>query len=574
MDKYSITPEKDFSLEKELEYPELLLHLLESRGLTETEAINTFLEPDYERDTHDPFLLKDMDKVVERIAKAIKDNEHVVIYSDYDADGIPGGVVLHDFFKKAGHDNFHNYIPDRHEEGFGFHFATVPMFKEKNAKLIITIDCGITDCAAVEEAHKHGIDVIITDHHEPHGDMPKAFAVINPKQPGCEYPEKMLCGAGVAFKIVQALMKRKELIPKLKDAREGWEKWLLDMVGIATLSDMVPLTGENRVFAYYGLKVLRISPRIGLSSLLRKAGTFQKRINEDDIAFTVTPRINAASRMGVPIDAFKVLSSTDPVEAGMLVSHLQKINDERKGIVASLVKEVRKKLEARESDGRLRDVIVMGNPDWRPSLLGLVANSLKEEHGRPVFLWGRADAKDIKGSCRSESVSVVDLMSELGEYFIHFGGHKLSGGFAIEQDKIHTLEDKLNEAYKKIITSDRGEREKLPIDKKLRLLDVNRETWKLLQRMAPFGHSNPKPVFLFENVTVDGVRPFGKEKQHIELKLTDTDRKIVPAISFFANEKDFIKDVKAGDMINLIATMEESNFGQYNQIRLRIQDIV
>lgn len=574
MDRYAISPQKDFSLEKELAHPELLLHLLETRGLTDIEAINTFLEPDYERDTHDPFLMKDMEKTVERIAKAIKDDEHVVIYSDYDADGIPGGVVLHDFFKKAGHNNFHNYIPDRHEEGFGFHVATVPIFKEKNAKLIITVDCGITDCAAVDRANEEGIDVIITDHHEPHGDTPKAFAIINPKQQGCAYPEKILCGAGVAFKIVQALMKRKDLMPKLKDAREGWEKWLLDMVGIATLSDMVPLTGENRVFAYYGLKVLRISPRIGLSSLLRSAGTFQRKITEDDIAFTVTPRINAASRMGVPIDAFRVLSSTDPVEAQTLVSHLQKINDERKGIVASLVKEVRKKLESRESNGNIRDVIVMGNPDWRPSLLGLVANSLKEEHGRPVFLWGRADAKDIKGSCRSENISVVDLMSELKDYFIHFGGHTFSGGFSIEQDKIHELEDRLNDAYKKIMSATKGEREKLIIDKKIRLGDVSKETWKLLQRMAPFGHSNPKPVFLFEKVTVDSIRNFGKEKQHIELKLTDNDRKIVPAISFFAHEKDFLKNIKTGDTINLVATMEESNFGNYNQIRLRIQDII
>ena len=587
------------------EYPELLQELLMARGINTRDTADKFLNPNYDRDTHDPFLMKNMERVVDRINAAIAQKEKIVIYSDYDADGIPGAVALHDTFKKLGYENFINYIPDRHEEGFGLNISAVREFAEGGAKLIITIDCGIADNLPVKLAGELGMDVIITDHHEPSGELPNAYAILNPKQSDCTYPEKILCGAGVVFKLIQAiLIRRAGLLDKLPvssqsqtsqsqtqsaqtdfqtarppEIKNGWEKWLLDMVGLATLSDMVPLTGENRAFAYYGLKVLRISPRVGLMRLLRKVNADQRYVTEDDISFTITPRINAASRMGVPMDAFSLLSTRDETKAGVLADHLDKINDERKGAVAAITKEVRKKIEERSHEEVLKEIIVMGNPNWRPSLLGLVANSLKDDHARPVFLWGREGGSLIKGSCRSDgSVSVVEIMESTKESFIAFGGHAFSGGFSVSHEQIHVLEERLVVAYRKIIEKEAqggaGGREKIRIDKKFRLEDVTWDTYKLVEKLSPFGVGNPKPVFLFEGIEVREVKQFGKEKNHLELGFEDANGRKISAISFFAKLTDFSREPKAGEKINLIATLEKSLFRGRGELRLRIVDVV
>jgi single-stranded-DNA-specific exonuclease len=309
----------------------------------------------------------------------------------------------------------------------------------QGAKLIITIDCGITDVLAVEKANRLGLEVIITDHHEPPSPLPAAFAIIDHKQVDCNYPDKNICGSGVAFKLIQAILKLNRF-----GLKQGHEKWLLDLVGIATLSDMVPLVGENRIFAYYGLSVLRKSPRKGLMQLLRKLKIDQRYLNEDDVAFMITPRINAASRMGLPMDAYNLLVADNEVDANKYTDHLDKINNERKGVVSSLVKEVKKILEERYGN-EIPDVIVLGNPEWRPSLLGLVANTCAEEFDRPTFFWGRDGGNIIKGSCRSEGkTSVVELMrSSVPETFLQFGGHKHSGGFAVSNEEIHFFGKKI-----------------------------------------------------------------------------------------------------------------------------------
>lgn len=586
-------------------YPPLLQDLLRNRGITTADAAAKFLAPDYVRDTHDPFLMKDMDRVVERIIRAVNTGERIVIFSDYDADGIPGAVVLHDFFKKIGFENFQNYIPLRHEEGFGLNKEAITELASNGAKnsaqaaakLLITIDCGITDVEPVAHAKNLGLEVIITDHHEPLGDtdddkrakLPPAYAILNPKQPGCAYPEKMLCGSGVIFKLVQALLARKQEINLVRDLPadraivEGWEKWLLDMVGLATLSDMVPLTGENRAFAFYGLQVLRKSPRLGLMKLIRKAGAQQRHITEDDIGFTITPRINAASRMGIPMDAFTLLSTRDEIQADVLADHLNKKNDERKGMVAAMTRDINKRLEERVRNEALREVIVMGNPEWKPSLLGLVANALKDTHSRPVFLWGRESASVIKGSCRSDgSVSVVALMEEVRPLLLAFGGHKMSGGFSMEQEHVHIFEDRLAEAYRKLSTVDFFADEPL-IDRVLSVGDVSWNTWSIIERLGPFGVGNPKPVFKIENARVVSAKQFGKEKNHVEVKLEDARSaagtsagtgRPVTAISFFKTVDSFSRRPVEGETVSLIGSIEKSTFRNYPELRLRIIDIV
>lgn len=552
---------------------DLIDHLLFYRGIKTLEDKEKFLNPSYDKHIHDPFLLKDAEKSAKRIIKAIESNEKIVIYSDYDADGIPAGVIFHDFFKKIGFKNFTNYIPHRHDEGFGLNTDAVKEFVKEKVQLLITLDCGITDVEAVKLAQKKGIDVIITDHHEPHVELPPAFAIIDHKQKDCEYPEKILCGSGVGFKLIQAILKLKRF-----DLKEGYEKWLLDMVGLATLSDMVPLTGENRALAHFGMRVLKISPRKGLMRLLNHLKINQKYLTEDDVSFMITPRINAASRMGVPMDAFRLLATDDDDEAYKYVEHLDAINNERKGTVAALVKEVKKIIKERYAENP-RNVIVAGNPDWRPSLLGLVANNLAEEFNKPAFLWGRDGDGIIKGSCRSgDTVSVVDIMhkTKIGT-LLQYGGHFASGGFAVSNEAVHHLDDHLNSAFDLLVRED-VKIEPDYIDMEIPLEMVNWSTYGQLEKLAPFGVGNAKPLFIFKDIKIAGIKEFGKEKNHLELSFKKENNQSINAMGFFMTVDQFKnkddKAIKIGDIINLIATMEKSMFRGRTELRLRIVDIL
>ena len=550
----------------------LVATLLINRGISDVNLANEFLSPHYENHSHDPFLMKDMEKAVKRTLEAIKNNEHIVIFSDYDADGIPGGVILHDAFKKIGFNNFSNYIPHRHDEGFGLNIEAIKEFQKKDAKLIITIDCGINDAEEVAYANKLQINVIITDHHMPPKILPRAFAIINPKQAGCSYPEKMLCGAGVIYKFVLALLKR-GVEQKIFEVKQGWEKWLLDMVGIATLSDMVPLVGENRMFAHYGLKVLRMSQRLGLQKLLNSLNISQNTLSEEDVGFSITPRINVASRMSSPIHAFELLSTDDHVKADALIIDLDKKNGERKILVAGIVKEIKKKMREHESLGD-PDILVFGDIKWKPAVLGLVANSIMKETSKPVFVWGRGEGEIIKGSCRSNgSVSLIDLMAKLPEGLIKdFGGHTLSGGFSVEKDRLHDLAQELNNAVK-LIPNEKIDLS-IIVDSRLSLNQINSKTWKLISSCAPFGEGNAKPMFLIERAFVRKIKLFGKNKEHIEFKLTDENGEDAIAIQFFASEREEFSRIKEGDYITMLCHLEESLFKGYPEYRLRISEII
>lgn len=536
-------------------FPEIFASLLEERGISNEEQ-EFFLKPDYSR-LHDPLLLPDMEKARDRVIKAVKENEHIVIFSDYDADGIPGSVVFADFFKRIDYENISFYIPHRHDEGYGLNLEAVKEIAERGAKLMITLDCGITDTEEVSLANEKGIDVIITDHHEPKDELPPAFAIVNPKRADSKYPFKGICGSAVAFKLVQAILLKESF-----GVKPGMEKWSLDMVGIATLSDMVPLVDENRILARFGLEVLRKSPRPGLSALFRKLNLKREYLTEDDVAFMITPRINAASRMGVPQDAFKLLSTDDYAEAEKLADHLEKINQERKGVVASLVKAAKAELKKRENLG---EVIVIGNPDWRPALLGLIANSLVEEYLRPVFVWGRDGDGMLKGSCRSfNGYDLVMLMEGAKESFIEFGGHKGAGGFSVTLEHITTLEEKLSQALLKLASDETVEKKGLNIT----LTDISENLWQTVSQFAPFGTGNEKPVFKIVNAPIKSVRTFGKENNHLEISLSNG----VKAISFFSTPESY-KLKATSSSCTLHANLEKSYFRNRPELRLRIVDI-
>ncbi len=408
----------------------LVRTLLYRRGITNLAEAEEFLNPRYDTQLHDSQLLNDMGKAIDRIEQAMKEGERIAIFSDYDCDGIPGAVVLHDLFKALKYENFQNYIPHRHYEGFGLSIQAIDRLVEAGVKLVITIDCGTSNIEEVAYAKEQGIDIIITDHHEPEAELPAAVAVVNPKLGG--YPFPHLCGAAVAFKLAQALLARLE-----HDLTPGFEKWWLDMVGIATIADMVPLVGENRVFAHYGLQVLRKSRRPGLQQLLKKAKLDQRYLTEEDIGFTIGPRINAASRMDTPEDAFFMLAEKDIARASERVEYLERLNIDRKTQVALITKDLHQRLKKLED---MPAVLVMGHTEWRPSLVGLAANKLAEEYGRPAFLWGTDGNGVYKGSCRSGgSVSVVKLMQAVSHVFIESGGHHASGGFSVKEEHIFTF---------------------------------------------------------------------------------------------------------------------------------------
>ena len=541
-------------------FPELFETLLRERGVI-PEDEESFLNPDYNK-LHDPLLLPDMERARDRLIKAIRDDEHIVIFSDYDADGIPGAVVLSDFFKRTKYENISFYIPHRHDEGFGLNLEAIEECAGRGAKLIITVDCGIADINEVALANEKGIDVIITDHHEPKAKLPEAYAIVNPKRSppagGSNYPFKEICGSAVVFKLVQAVYAKESF-----GVKPGMEKWSLDMVAIATLSDMVPLVGENRILARFGLDVLRKSPRPGLAALFRRLNMDQRNISEDDVTFMITPRINAASRMGVPLDAFKLLSTTDEKEAEELSLHLEKINNERKGVVASMVKEAKSHLEKREE---MREVIVIGSPEWRPALVGLVANSLVEEYGRPAFVWGRDGEGVLKGSCRSyNGYELHVLMDATSDAFIEFGGHAGAGGFSVTLESLTTLEEKLSKALPQLgnLVSKLEEDKSLTIN----ISDIGENLWDTISQFAPFGMGNEKPVFKIKG-NIKSLKQFGKEGNHLELILDSG----IKAISFFSSSNTY-NLAPSPCSVTLLANLEKSYFRDRPELRLRIVNI-
>ena len=569
MDKHTLAAPLPVSVADGLStYDDFTKILLFNRGITTPHDAERFLNPDYERDIHDPFLILNMERAVERILRALDLNERIIVYSDYDCDGIPGSVILHDFFKKIGYENFSNYIPHRHKEGYGLNNQAVESFSKDGVTLLITVDLAIANVEEVRLAQSLGIDVIVTDHHLPQAVLPPAYAVINSKQSGDSYPDNMLAGGGVAWKLIQALLKMRG---KEWGVSEGWEKWLLDMAGLSTLADMVPLVKENRTIAHFGLKVMRKSPRPGFQKLLRKMRVEQANLTEDDVSFMIAPRINAASRMDIPIEAFRLLSTDDERVADELSDHLHNLNDMRKGLVASMIKEARRHVEERG----VKEVIVIGNPLWRPGVLGLLANKLVEEYGRPVFVWGREDSEHIKGSCRSDgTVNVVDLMTAARlDFFLNIGGHELSGGFSLSHDNVHFLEDELLAAYakvKKMPAFPKGEM----IDIVLSMDDVTPERFNVIEKFAPFGVANPKPTFLFSNSEIKEISKFGKDKSHLKIFFENSKGKEISAIGFFMDPKDFKVPLERGAPVNLIATMERDLFRGNGNLRLRIIDIV
>lgn len=547
---------------------ELRNRLLEKRGFAD-ETKDSFLFPSYDKDLSSVWTLHDMDRACLRIFKAILTGETIGIYADYDADGIPGSVVLSDALQTLGVEP-KVYIPHRHDEGYGFHTEAIDELVKQGVKLIITVDVGITEIDSINHAESVGVDVIVTDHHEPKEELPKAHAIVHPKLPsdtGEPYNDTMICGCAVAFRLVTALFEKAREIKHPKAPQAGYEKWYLDLVGIATLSDMVPLTKESRVLAKWGLHVLSKTKRPGLLSLFRLTGIDPSSMTEDDVVFSITPKINAASRMGHPIQAFNLLAAKSSYEADKLARDLDNLNKERKSVTARIMKSVHQMMKEREK----RSVIVIGDPDWNIGVLGIVATSIIETYKAPAFVWSRDQGGVIKGSCRGlPGMSVVTLMSAHKERFTYFGGHAGAGGFSTTTEHIHELEASLHETFKDM---PRGEiPSDISYDMELSLRDVTQNHWRAIRELAPFGEGNPKPVFKW-NVTVSDVRSFGKQKEHLEIIVTDASGDRVSAKSFYTTPASYEVELAPGQEIILYGTMDYSVFMRQGTLCIRIVDI-
>ena len=553
-----------------MEVSELVRSLLAKRGVESADDIAAFLNPEYGLHTHDPFLLEGMDVAVARLLLAIAQNERIAVYADFDCDGIPGAAVLSDFFRKIKYENFEVYLPHRDREGYGFHTAAIAELAKREVKLIVTVDVGTTAIEAVAFAKEKGVDVIVTDHHEIPGALPEAVAVLNPKLGS--YPFPHLCGAAVAFKLAQAALSagKRRGLPAFTAIPDGWEKWLLDMVAIATVADMVPLVGENRVLTHWGLQVLRKSPRAGISALCNAVRIRKADITEDDIGFSIAPRVNAASRMEEPDLALRLLTTQDSDEAEQLAAHLEKLNASRKGVVGGIVREAKKHMTARfPLEER---VVVLGNPEWKPALLGLAANSLMNDRGGVVCLWGRDANGKLKGSCRSDgAVSVVDLFVNAGDALEEYGGHAASGGFSVSHESVHTLHEKFARAIQGLERAALSDRQEP--DAHIILSEVAWPVFKEVSVLAPFGAGNPKPLFRISGVTVSSLRRFGKEKNHVEVQLVCHETGFsLRAFDFFRAPEDFSTTPAEGLAVAVLGTIERDTYR--GGLTFRLVDIV
>ncbi len=576
-------------------------YILEKRGYTSPEEKESFLNPKYES-LHNPFLFKSMDIAVERILNATALGEKIGIFTDYDADGLPGGAILSDFLEKVEHKNYVLYIPNRETEGFGLNMKAVDFFKEEDVKLIITIDCGITDIEEVDYANKHNIDCIITDHHLPGDVLPHAYAIIDTKQKDCPYPFKELCGSGVIWKVVCALIQKihaensSATFTALKEKIfVGYEKWLLDLVAIATCSDMVPLVGENRTLVHFGLRVLQKNKRPGLRALFRFLRVDPKNLTEEDISFTITPRINAASRMSHPIDAYNMLAARDEDAGEKAARHLNELNDARKGHVAQLVKQAKQKLAHHDEKGSPK-IIVVGDVTWKPGLLGLIANSLMNDFNCPVFVWGRGDGDEIKGSARSPVDGLVEIMKKAQEekqLFIDYGGHEKSGGFSLKQEFVDIVDELINKVYAEIQDNEKEKLDTVEVAGlrtgtdhiEVEISQVLPTLWSDVQMLAPFGIGNSKPIFKLQNLYIKSARIFGKTKEHVECVFSHSEpladdellynqkRREYKAIHFFSKFVDRIESLSGKDASCLVHC-EVSYFGGKIEKRFRIIDIM
>ncbi len=590
-------------------FPEMnrtLLQLLWNRGLRDQETIDAFLAPDWSRDAFSPSLFKNMTAAVERVFRALEAGEVITVHGDYDADGVCGSAVListlRDVCRAFSFDEkkIGSFIPDREKDGYGMSVGTVEhLHAHDKTALVITVDCGISNKPAIDRGKELGIDVIVCDHHTMPAELPEAAILIHPLVPGETYPSKTLCGTGVAFKLACGLIEeaRRRVTngapaadipssslrpsgfapgdgsPVLRPHSsanpfvEGYEKWLLDLVAIATVTDVMPLTGENRALESFGLLVLNKTRRVGLKKLIEVSGGTLGTLDTYTIGFQIGPRINAAGRMRHASAALNVLLEEDPLRAEVLAGELNDANVDRQKASEAMYKEA----VAQVGDPGEKKLVVAVGDGWPAGLVGLVAGKLVNLYGRPAYVVGKVEGKYV-GSGRSvEGFDVTDCLRAAAAHLDKFGGHPQACGFSVTGDERFSAAIVEMHAYAERELAGRELVPTLRTDGEILLGDANWELVDHMSRLAPFGEGNPKPAFVTTGLTVSGVATMGAEGKHLRLTVTSPDGKMAKMVGFGFGE--WAAKLKLGERFDAAYEVGVNEWNGNRELQLRIVDL-
>ncbi|MBU1934757.1 single-stranded-DNA-specific exonuclease RecJ [Patescibacteria group bacterium] len=535
---------------------DVVTKLLHNRDLDTEEKQRLFFEGELES-LHDPFLFKDMKKAADRIQEAVNNEEKIMVFGDYDVDGITSTVIVYDLLKRIGADA-HYMIPNRENDGYGLKDYFIKQFKEDGVNLIITVDCGVANVNEVDLANELGIDVVITDHHDVPDELPKAYAIVNAKQKDCPYPNKDLSGSGVAYKLIRVL------VPYFFEAPEDVNEYLNNQLGLATLglvADCMPLTGENRILTKYGLKSLESGKNPGIVALMKSAGV-QGKVTSTTIGFYLGPRINAAGRLDTADHAFQLLLGD--VEK---VTTLSKLNSERQRVVEKFVNEAKGYVE--QKDG-LPNIILISDSKWHVGTLGLIAGKVCDLFHRPTIAMQERDDEYV-GSCRSLNDFDITafLRKETDDLFSAFGGHKLAGGFTLPKKNYDEFVKRVTTASKNCLNPD-DFHGTLEIDCEIAPHELNYETSNHINKLEPFGNGNPEPTLVLKNTKILSIKQVGSKGEHLQFPVQYGDQ-MVQAIAFrFGEHLDKIDQDKNYD---IAFNLEINEWKGYRKLQMRVVDL-
>ena len=544
-------------LSNDLSVDPILASLLVQRNIDSFKKAKEFFRPSLE-DLHDPFLLKDMDRAVSRIEKAIIDNENILIYGDYDVDGTTSVSLVSSYLKTITN-HIATYIPDRYDEGYGISYQGIDFASDNNFSLIIALDCGIKAIEKVSYATQKNVDFIICDHHKPGDEIPKALAVLNPKRVDCTYPYKELCGCGVGFKLVHALAsKRGQTIEDIQQ--------YLDLVATAIAADIVPITGENRILTYYGLEVINSNPRNGIKAIIHQIN--KKKLTITDVVFIIAPRINAAGRIKHGNYAVELLTEMNYEAALDFAASIEKFNLDRKELDKKITYEALQQIESANEKEKFSTVVYSEN--WHKGVIGIVASRLIESFYRPTLVFTKSGNK-LAASARSvKGFDVYEALNECSEYLEQFGGHKYAAGLTLDPKNYSAFKNKFEEVVKASIDKNLLIPE-ISIDLELELSEITPRFFRILQQMGPFGPQNMKPVFKTSSIRDNGYgKRVGSDKSHLKLSIIDgADKKTYNAIGFGLGNK--IKSIK-GDF-DIAYSLDENEWKGNTSIQLILKDL-
>ncbi|MCG8883606.1 single-stranded-DNA-specific exonuclease RecJ [Tenacibaculum finnmarkense] len=544
-------------LAKELSVEKTLAKILVQRNIDTFDKAKQFFRPSLD-DLHDPFLMKDMELAVQRIEKAIANNENILVFGDYDVDGTTAVSLLSSYLKTI-HPNIYTYIPDRYAEGYGVSYMGIDFADDNDFSLIIALDCGIKAIDKVAYAAQKNIDFIICDHHKPGKEIPKAVAVLNAKQDDCFYPYDELCGCGVGFKLIQALASKRgqtidDLIP------------YLDLVATAIAADIVPITGENRTLTYFGLQVINTKPRNGIKAIIEQLD--KKELTITDVVFIIAPRINAAGRMKHGIHAVNLLTEMDFDAAIEFASSIEKFNADRKGIDKKITQEALLQIEENNETEKFTSVVF--DETWHKGVIGIVASRLIETYYRPTLVFTKSGDK-LAASARSvKGFDVYNALEQCAEFIEQFGGHKYAAGLTLEPEQYENFKNKFEEVVAKTIDKNLLTPE-ISIDAELDLSEISPKFFRIIQQMAPFGPLNLKPTFSTTAVRDNGFgKQVGADKTHLKLNIISAaDKKTYSAIGFSLGKKlPLIKND-----FDIAYALDENTWNGNTSIQLLLKDI-